>query len=143
MPGRHLLSLCGESKQRRTKGRRTTLSGCFPSSFGNHHPFRRIADRLRTASVRCLTLSITLGSPRDVWGSTFDFANCARTTLRYRICKTPCACAWRRTAIGRKMREIQKREKKTAPNGCLLPLLHAFAYFRRATKVGARRTGES
>ena len=41
MPGGQLLSLRGESNQRRAKGRRTTLSGCFPSSFGIHHLFRR------------------------------------------------------------------------------------------------------
>ena len=67
----------------------------------------------------------------------------ARTTLGYRICKPPRIYARRRTASGRKMGKIPKKGKKTAPNGCLPFLWHVFAYFRRVTKVGARRTGES
>ena len=35
------------------------------------------------------------------------------------------------------MGKIPKKGKKTAPNGCLPFLWHAFAYFRRVTKVGA------
>ena len=38
--GERLLSLCGESKQRRTKEGGDTLSGCFPSLFGISHLFR-------------------------------------------------------------------------------------------------------
>ena len=63
--------------------------------------------------------------------------------LRPRKRETPRIYARRRTASGRKMGKIPKKGKKTAPNGCLPFLWHAFAYFRRATKVGARRVGES
>ena len=36
--GERLLSLCGESKQRRTKEGGETLSGCFPSRLWNLPP---------------------------------------------------------------------------------------------------------
>ena len=55
--GERLLSLCGESKQRRIKGGKETVRSGFPPSFENLPPFDRIADRLRTASVRCLTFT--------------------------------------------------------------------------------------
>ena len=41
MPGRHLLSLRGESRQRRAKGGRNPLHGGFSSPFGNPHHSRR------------------------------------------------------------------------------------------------------
>ena len=66
MPGRHLLLLCGKSRQKRIKGGKETVRSGFPPSFENLLPFDRIADRLRTASVRGLTFSIALGSLRDV-----------------------------------------------------------------------------
>ena len=65
MPGRHLLLLCGKSRQKRIKGGKETVRSGFPPSFENLLPFDRIADRLRTASVRGLTFSIALGSLRD------------------------------------------------------------------------------
>ena len=85
MPGRHLLSLCGESKQRRIKGKRETVRCGFPLPFEIPSPF----DRSLTASARqvrgVLRLRKRQGSPRDVGDSTFNFANCARTSFTQSI----------------------------------------------------------
>ena len=114
--GERLLSLCGESKQRRTKGKRETLSGCFPFPFGNPFSFRRIADRLRTASVRCLTFLKSLGSPRDVEVS-ISTAPTARGSRCVIVSVSP-----RAFMRGGEPRAVEGRgdfkgERETAPNG--------------------------
>ena len=66
MPGRHLLLLCGKSRQKRIKGEKETVRSGFPPSLETHLPF----DRSRTASARqargVSRLRVRKGSSRDV-----------------------------------------------------------------------------
>ena len=159
MPRRHLLSLCGESKQRRTKGRKDNRSERF--SF---LPLESLLsfDRTRTASARqargVSRLRVRKGSSRDVEisistaptarGLTDSIPRRSSRDLEINMLTSrglhnafksvsPRALAVRRRSAICGRGEGFQRERRNRLNGFLLSLWHAFPPFRRVTKGGA------
>ncbi len=96
VPRGQLLSLCGESNQRRAKEGGDTLSGCFPSLFGISLLFRWIAGRLRALPVGLLqgwslvcsrdvsVLGLSMPAPRELVKRNIALSNRRLRRLRPR-----------------------------------------------------------